>query len=161
MVPKRLRQEIQVLAHALRSSFKKGISIVQDPIQVWNLGLEVNLRLNSRLRILPITLSPTEEDQIRADIRVPTSAAYVPYLVNLMIALRIAFFVWMNPDKRFKLLAQGQFTKDATLFFIGLLISSIPYGMHSTLLRVKHDFAFLGNSVLKMNRQFAGMHFFY
>ena len=124
-------------------------------MKIWNLGLEVNLRLKSYLFILPVTLSRTDQDKIRAKIRVPTSPPYGPYLVNLAIALRIAYYVWMTSDEKFKWLSQGQFTMDATLFFIGLLISSIPYGIHLTLFRVKHGFAFLGNSVRKINRQFA------
>ena len=113
------------------------------------------MRLNSYLFILPVTLSRTDQDEIRVTIRVLTSTPYGPHLVNFAIALRIAYYLWMTSDKQFKWLVQGQFTVDATLFFIGLLTSSIPYGIHWTLLCVKHDFAFLGNSVLKINRQFA------
>ena len=152
----RLREELQVLARTVLSTFEQGVSIVRDPVKLWNLGLEVNLRLNSYLRILPVTLSHTDQDQIRATIRVPTSKAYGPHLLNLTIALRIAYYMWMTCDEHFKWLAEGQFTMDATLFFIGLLISSIPYGVHSALLQHKHDFAFLANSVLKINRKFAG-----
>ena len=76
---------------------------------------------------------------------------------HLAIALRIAYYVRMTSDEPFKWLAQSQFTMDATLFFIGLLISIIPCGVHSALLRHNHDFAFLGNSVLKLNSRLAGM----
>ena len=153
----RLREELQAFARTVLSTFKQGVSIAQDPVKVWNLGLEVNLRLNSYLFILPITLSRTDQDEIRAIIRVPTSPAYGPYLVNFAIALRIAYYVWMTSDQQFKWSSQGQFTMDATLFFIGLLISIIPYGVHSARLRHKHEFAFLGDSVLKLNRRLAGM----
>ena len=47
---------------------------------------------------------------------------------------------------------------DATLFVIGLLISCIPYGLHLTVLRHRHDFVSLFNAVLTMNRKFAGMY---
>ena len=119
------------------------------------------LRLNSYLFILPINLSRTDQDEIRAIITVPTSPAHGLHLVNLAIALRMAYYVWMTSDQQFKWLAQSQLTMDATLFFIGLLMSMIPYGIHSALLRHKHNFTFQGNSVLKLSRRLAGMHPYY
>ena len=158
---RRLREELQAFYRSALSTLTQGVSIARDPVKLWNLGLEVNLRLNSNLRILPITLSRTDDkDEIRGTIKVPTSTTYGPYLVNLAIALRIAHYIWMTSDEHFRWLAGGQFTMDATLFFIGLITSSIPYGVHLALLRQKHDFAFVGNSVLKMNRKFAGLHYF-
>ena len=118
------------------------------------------LRLTSRLRIISITLSRTDEDGILAAIRVSTSSAYGPYLVNLMIVLRIAYYVSITCDRQFKWLAQGQFTMDATLFVIGLVVSSICQGIHLKLLRSKHEFASAGNAVLKINMEFAGMRTF-
>ena len=95
MVPLvKLQKKLEAFSHVARSMLRDAVSVARDPIKLWNLGLEVVLRLNSHLGILPVTLSRTDDqDGIRTTMRVSTSEPRGPYLINFAIAIHISFYV--------------------------------------------------------------------
>ena len=139
------------------SIYTQGKATVRDPVKIWELGMEAILRLTSLCCILPLTVSTPDQDGIRT-LSAPRTARRqcVKYVPNIIIALRLAYYISVSFDGHLKWMVGGQFTADSTVFVIILLVASGSYAIHCMLLYYAVDFAFLRNSVVKLNRTFSG-----
>ena len=156
-VTKKLKKWLHKSVLTVCSIYIQGKSIAQDPVKTWELGLNVILRVTSLCCILPLTVSIPEQDGIRT-LSVPrtTCPRVMTYVTNVTIVLRLVYYISISFDDHFKWMTKGQFTPDSTLFVLILLVASMAYAIHCSLLYYEDDFALLRNSVLKLNRTFSG-----
>ena len=155
-VTSKISQRLREIIQRVQAVWNQGLSIARDPVKIWELSLKVILMINSYLFILPVTVGSTR-DGIRT-VRVPTGTCrlFMPYALNVTIAIRISHLVSITFDSHFKWLAKGQFTTDASLFVVLLLIAGGAHAIHLTFLQRRGDFVFLCNSVQKLNMTFSG-----
>ena len=146
---------MQKLIENVRSVWREVHSIARDPVKIWELALIVILSLDSHLCILPLSVSTNPDGKRTVKIPTSTCRRVIPCILNALIAIRIGYLVSITFDSHFRWLVEGQFTADASLFAILVLVAFEGLAIHFTFLEHKEDFAFLSNSVLKLNTTFA------
>ena len=151
----RLLQHLQMVIITVQSVWKQVKSTIRDPVKIWELALKVILNLDSHLFILPLTVSTDSDGQRTVRIPANTSRRVVPCILSALIALRIGYLLSISSDNHFTWLVQGQFTADASAFVMLVLITIVGLAIHVTFLKRKEDFAFLCNSVFKLNTTFS------
>ena len=157
----RLWHHLKKLIHNVQLIWKQIITIARDPVQIWNLAFRVIFKLDSSLFILPITLSMNEGGMRAFTIPTNPCRLFMPYALNLAIGIRICYLLSITFDTHFRWLVQGQFTADASLLVLVVFVASELQAIHLTFLEHREDFAFLQNSVFKLNVGYSGMYLFF
>ena len=153
---KRVGNQWKKFAVHFANLLKEIVSVAQDHVKLWELGLTLTLKIPSWLFIAPFTVTTTEDGLRKLLVRSSRSGHCIFWMFNIIVVVRLACYVSNCLDPNFRWLYEGKFTADAVAFNVGLTLASAAYLLHLMLLHYKEDLVFLCNSAIKLNKRFSG-----
>ena len=152
----RLTKEFVEIVTKAQSLLRKFIEIGKDPVKLWDYGRALTLAIPSSVYLLPFTVSRNTNGLFLLALRSSKRLRGIPFILNAVIAIRLAYFASVCRDPNFQWNCNGKFTADAITFGIACLIGLLGYLCNFTLLYSAEDYVFLYNAVMRLNRGFSG-----
>ena len=140
----------------VHSLTRRCVSVAKDPVLLWDCSRTLTLAIPSYALLLPFYVVRNQEGLSLLAVRKNRWLRGLSYTFNAVIAARVVLLASICLNPKFQWNVDGKFTADAITLGIVVLSGLMALSSHLTLLYSAQDYAFLYNSVRKLNKAFSG-----
>ena len=158
-IKRTLRTYSRNLVNTVLSVWKTILEVAYDPATLYDVGRTTLLRATSYFHLLPFVVTTDENDglrilQVDRGLRQWTSC-----VAHAVLAIRTGYYLSLCLDKNFQWFQDGQFTLDASYFYIWLFAGVTAYSLQLSMIKFQEDCVFLYNSAVRLKQRFCGIQF--
>ena len=150
----RLLYQSILLARFAYSWVKDGFLAAREPGKIWDLGMNVVLKLSSIFFVVPFTVT-VDQHGVRTLRARPKSRRFLTWVWNIGCGLRMVFFLCITLDENFKWFVGGQLTADASFFFVWFVLAFGDFLIFIVFQWQTDELVFLVNAASRLNKSFS------
>ena len=155
-----LRTYSRNLINAVLFTKNTILQAARNPAKLCDIGRTAVIRASSYLFLIPFVVITDENDGLRI-LQVATGLRqWTSCVANAVVAIRMGYYLSLCLDKNFKWFQDGQFTLDASYFYIWLFFGVATYSLQLSMIKFQEDFVFLYNSAVRLKQRFCGIQLF-